>query len=301
MGLCGLCTTNVAVNSGVLRGVVGHGDEIVLDRDCQRGDLIQLVQAAGTEPSDAHDHHATHGESARSENNFSRTSGFGVRGRILSSTRGDGRWQSFSVYGGSPYRCASLCCIDKFVVGVVKGSRKSVCGAAPTFRTVVCSCSVGCSDVVRSSFRTLRCFRCFMCLVSRGLQFTQGSRVPEHVTESSSSSFVRKVAKMFIAAVKKIVLGVGVRRQYTCFLMAGQFQRYSRLYWGQIPVPWLQGHVGHETSLYQTLFTPEGVSCGCWRSAVTPVCLGSDSFEPTFVMHEHELSLPCRDVHGLKP
>ena len=104
VGLSGLGTTNVPVSSGVLRGVVGHGDEVVLDHECQRGDLIQLVQAAAFKPSDAHDDYATHGESARSENNFSRSSGFGVRGRILSSTRGDGRWQSFSVCGGSPYR-----------------------------------------------------------------------------------------------------------------------------------------------------------------------------------------------------
>ena len=51
------------------------------------------------------------------------------------------------------------------------------------------------------------------------------------------------------------VPGVGDRRQYTCFLIASQFQRCSRPHWEQNSNAeescWLQGHVGDETSRYQ--------------------------------------------------
>ena len=38
-----------------------------------------------------------------------------------------------------------------------------------------------------------------------------------------------------------------------------------------------------------------------FQSAVGPVCLGLIVFKPPFVMREHELRVPCRDVHVFYP
>ena len=52
--------------------------------------------------------------------------------------------------------------------------------------------------------------------------------------------------------------------------------------------------------LTDTMRHSKSVSDGSSGSAVAPVCFGFDVFRPPLVMHEQELCVSCRDVHGLE-
>ena len=84
------------------------------------------------------------------------------------------------------------------------------------------------------------------------------------------------------------------------FVIAGQFRRCSRRYWERNSNAerscWLKGHVEHETFRHEKPCLAPSAFSGC---AVAPVRCGLDVFKPDSVMHEHELRVHRRDVHGL--